>query len=263
MVSTGRGGRDFDEGLGPAQQHLRIQLCGRFTIERDGERIESKLPGRQGRTLLGYLIMNDDHPTGRDELADAIWGAEGAGVGDALSPLVSKLRKALGPERIEGRSEIRFVEDDGTFVDAKQAIEALHVAESSAESKDWARVWSTAHSAYHIAKRPFMLGMEAPWIDEWRRRFGAIKDRGLTLFAESGLGLGATALGPAERAARSVIEASPFNETGYRILMEVLQVRGNRAEALLVYDRLKGLLRDELGVDPSPALQEVYLKLLG
>jgi DNA-binding SARP family transcriptional activator len=51
---------------------------------------------------------------------------------------------------------------------------------------------------------------------------------------------------------RRLIELAPYRETGYRILMEALEQRTNNAEALLVYDRLRVLLRDELGVAPSP-----------
>jgi DNA-binding SARP family transcriptional activator len=45
--------------------------------------------------------------------------------------------------------------------------------------------------------------------------------------------------------------------------MEALERSGNAAEALRVYDRLRILLRDELGVAPSPAVQSVYRRLLG
>ena len=55
----------------------------------------------------------------------------------------------------------------------------------------------------------------------------------------------------------------PYRETGYRILMEALERNGNLAEALLVYDRLRVLLRDELGVAPSQGVQTVYRRLLG
>jgi DNA-binding SARP family transcriptional activator len=44
--------------------------------------------------------------------------------------------------------------------------------------------------------------------------------------------------------------------------MEALERRSNNAEALLVYDRLRVLLRDQLGAAPSPAVQGVYRRLL-
>jgi len=37
---------------------------------------------------------------------------------------------------------------------------------------------------------------------------------------------------------------------------------GNRGEALRVYERLRRLLSDELGVDPSPELRAVHLAVL-
>ena len=68
---------------------------------------------------------------------------------------------------------------------------------------------------------------------------------------------------PGRSCARQLIELAPYRETGHRILIEALERRGNVAEALLAYDRLRVLLRDELGVGPSPALQSVHRRLLG
>lgn len=240
---------------------LRIQLCGRFAVELDEERIEGRLPGGRGRLLLTYLVVNRDRPVARDELEGALWGDD-VPSGDPLSPLVSRLRKAVGSDRIEGRSELRWRDGDGDFVDADWSIDALHRAEACAAERQWPRVWSLGHNAYHIAKRPFLVGHEGEWIEEWRRRLDSVAVRGLELFAMAGLGLGTTALGPAERSARALTETAPYRETGHRILMEVLAVQGNKAEALLVYERLRRLLREELGVDPSPAVQEVYARLL-
>jgi DNA-binding SARP family transcriptional activator len=55
---------------------------------------------------------------------------------------------------------------------------------------------------------------------------------------------------------------APFRESGYRLLMEAQAARGNVAEALHVYERLRVLLREELGVAPSPAVQAVHRRLL-
>ena len=70
------------------------------------------------------------------------------------------------------------------------------------------------------------------------------------------------ALHTAERAGRALIEASPFHEAGYLHLMRALAARGNVAEALLVHDRLRTSLRDQLGIAPSPRVQELHATLL-
>ena len=87
--------------------------------------------------------------------------------------------------------------------------------------------------------------------------------RGLECFAAARLGLGGPTLPQAADCARQLIELAPFRETGHRILMEALEQSGNVAEALRAYDRLRVMLRDELGVAPSPAVQNVYRRLLG
>ena len=58
-------------------------------------------------------------------------------------------------------------------------------------------------------------------------------------------------------------ELAPYRESGHRILMEALERRGNVAEALRAYERLRVLLREEeLGVAPSPTVQAVHRRLL-
>ena len=53
--------------------------------------------------------------------------------------------------------------------------------------------------------------------------------------------------------------AHVLDAMGYtRILIETLERRGNPAEALRAYERLRVLLRDELGIAPSPTLQAVH-----
>ena len=45
--------------------------------------------------------------------------------------------------------------------------------------------------------------------------------------------------------------------------MEALERRGNPAEALRAYERLRTLLHEELGAAPSPTVQAVHRRLLG
>ena len=54
----------------------RIQLCGRFVADIDGARIEDALPGRIGRVLFAYLVLNRGRPLPRDTLvmaAKSLW----------------------------------------------------------------------------------------------------------------------------------------------------------------------------------------------
>jgi DNA-binding SARP family transcriptional activator len=241
----------------------RIQLCGRFVVEIDGSRIEDRLPGRRRRVLFAYLVLNRGRPLSRDELLMAGWGADTPmTAGNALSVLLSKLRHGLGADRLRGRTEIELLLPQATFVDVEAAMEGAHRAESCIAEERWAQAWGPAGIAYHVATRPFLTGLEAPWIDQWRRRLEEVRLRGLECYAAASLGLGGPAVAQAEERARMLTELAPYRESGHRLLMEALERRGNVAEALRAYERLRVLLREELGIAPSPTVQAVHRRLL-
>jgi DNA-binding SARP family transcriptional activator len=242
----------------------RIQLCGRLVVRLDGQRVEDSLPGALGLLLFAYLVLNRRRRIERDELLIAVYGEEATpGHNPRLSVLLSRLRRVLGPELLVGRAQIELLLPANAFVDVEAALEALHRAESHVANGEWAEAWGPSGIAYHVASRPLLKSHDRPWLDDWRRRLDDVRVRGLECFAAARLGLGGPTLPQAADCARQLIELAPFRESGHRILMEALERSGNVAEALRAYDRLRIMLRDELGVAPSPAVQNVYRRLLG
>jgi DNA-binding SARP family transcriptional activator len=242
----------------------RIQLCGRLVAEIEGRRIEDDLPGAQGRVLFAYLVASRRRPSGRSELVEVLWPeAVPTDPETALSALLSKLRRTLGATRLEGRSSVHLRLPAETWVDLEAATEAIHRAESAIAQEEWADAWGPGRVAQHIAGRRFLAGEEGAWIDEVRAQLQAIYVRSLEVTAQAALGIGGAELDTAERSARSLIACSPYRESGYRFLMEVLDRRGNTAEALTVYEDLRVRLREELGAAPGSVTQAVYRRLLG
>ena len=236
----------------------RIQLCGRLVARIEGRRVETELPGRQGRLAFAFLAVNRYRPVPRDELADALWDEPAAS--DRLSPLLSKLRSVVP---LDGRGEVRLVLPGAASIDLEAASEGLHRAESAVAQSDFAGAWSPGRVAQHVASREFLAGEDAPWIAEQRRRLEEILVRSLELVGRACVEIGGGELDTAERAARRLIVRAPYRESGHRLLMETLAARGNAAEALLVYDALRCRLRDELGAAPSAPTQELHRRLLG
>jgi SARP family transcriptional regulator, regulator of embCAB operon len=242
----------------------RIQLCGRLVVELGARRVEDALPGAKGRLLFAYLVLNRDRRMRREELLKAVYGDDASPEQhSSLSVLLSKLRSVIGRELLAGRSQLELVLPRDAFIDVEAAQEALHRAESHVAAGEWAESWGPAGIAYHVARRTLLEGDDSPWLEEWRRRLEDVHLRGLECFAEARLALGGPTLAQAEDCARRLIELAPYRETGHRILMEALERRGNVAEALRAYDRLRVLLREELGVAPSPAIQSIHRRLLG
>ena len=249
----------MNEVAGPT----RVQLCGTFAVEMAGQRLDPMLPGRQGRLLFGYLAVSRPQRVSRDALVDALWGdSPPSAAAAALSVLISKVRAAVGPEVLRGRTELSLILPEPAHVDVETAASAVHAAESAVARQDWRRAWMVALTAQFIARRPFLPESDAAWVESWRNRLSETYARALECYATACLELGGAELPGAERAARELLEVAPLRETGHVLLMRALAVRGNVAEALAVYERLRVLLREELGVDPCRAVQDTYADLL-
>jgi SARP family transcriptional regulator, regulator of embCAB operon len=251
----------IEEGEQPPS--TRIQLCGRFVARIRGERIEDRLPGRQGRLLLAYLAARPHRDATRDELIEALWPrALPSAPNMALSALISKLRRLLGEGSLEGRSELHLELGPRAFVDVQAARHAVHEAESLIAARRWWEAYPGAVTGGAIARREYMRGEEAPWISEVRGEMADVCVRAIECNVRICLAVAGPELPTAERLARDLTARAPFRESGYCLLMRAMERRGNVAEAIRVYERLRSRLRDELGTAPSAEAQELHARLL-
>ena len=125
-----------------------------------------------------------------------------------------------------------------------------------------AEAWGPARVALHTATRGFLPNEDTPWANAQRDALEELCLRAHECVAKAGIGLGGAELDSTERSARALISLSPYRESGYRLLIEVLALRENTAEALQVYEGLRQRLREELGAAPSRATQELHRQLL-
>lgn len=240
---------------------MRIWLCGDLRLEAGEERLERRLTRRQARGLLAFLVINRRQPMRREQLLAKLWpeGVEGQHAG-ALRVLLSDLRKALGADALSGRTQLQLTLPDDAWIDVEAAAQALAAARRATELEDWETAAAEAESAWSLTREPLLAGESAAWIEEPRRELEDAALQALELLARAERNRGRNH--ESEQAARLLVERAPFREAGHALLMEAIAAQGNVAEALLVYERLRELLRDELGTGPSPTLSELHGQLL-
>lgn len=242
---------------------IRVQLCGHFVVRIDGERVEDRMPGRQGRRLFAFLAARPHRTATRDELIEAMWRDDLPSAPDmALSALMSKLRRLLGPGSLEGRSEIRLDLTRQAFVDLQAARHAVHDAESLTTAGRWWDAYPGAVIAGAIARREFMRGEDAPWISEVRQEMADVCVRAIDCNVRICLAVEGPELPTAARLARELIARAPFRESGYCLLMRALERHGDVAEAIRVYGSLRTRLGEELGAAPSAQARALHERLL-
>jgi DNA-binding SARP family transcriptional activator len=228
---------------------------------------ESELPGRQGRLLFAYLVCADGRPVPRDALVDLLWPEKAPHAVDAgIAALVSKLRSLLGragdsaPSIGGGLGYYQLQLPAETWVDLLYAAELVEQAEGAMRRHERDKAWDAAFLAAVILRRPFLADERGAWVDRRREEMRADLVRALEVMCDAWLARGEHA--KATLCAVELVELEPFRETSYQRLMRAHADAGNRAEALRVYDRCRRLLADELGVDPSPPTEAVYLEIL-
>lgn len=240
----------------------RVELCGRVVVRLGGRRCDPGL-SPQARTLLVHLALRR-HPATRDELIEALWptGPPPAPAA-ALSALLSRLRRALGADRIEGRSELELSLPAGCWVDVEAALERVEYGRSEIERGEWHPAYAHAGVAWGITSRSLLPWHDAPWVDEWRRTLEEVNLRALEYLAAGSIGIGGSELEHGVRLAREGVARAPLRERFHLLLMQGLAAAGSRAEALAVYEALRRTLRDELGAAPGREARALHASILG
>ncbi|MHB8464532.1 MAG: BTAD domain-containing putative transcriptional regulator, partial [Acidimicrobiales bacterium] len=248
---------------------MRLFLCGGVGVEADGRRLpEALFAGRQGRLMLAYLVCERHRSVPREELAELLWGERLPSSWSAsLSAVVSKLRKMLteagldGPAALPsafGSYRLHLAED--SWVDWEVAGAALERAEQAVRDGHAEVALTAARDVEDIARRGFLTD-DCAWVDAQRERLRDMRVRATQARAEAHLLAGEQRR--AIEVAREALGLDEFREASFRLMMRALAAAGERGEALRVWERCRTLMVEELGADPAPETEAVYLSILG
>ena len=231
---------------------------------------ERQFRGKQGRLAFVYLVCERARTVPREELAAVLWPQESPPAWDAaLSALVSRVRGLLASDILRGRDvslsrgfgQYQILLPSDTWIDLEAGASAIDEAEGRLRAGDPGGILGPATVAAAIAERPLLSGVDGEWVESKRRRLERQLLRALDCLSHMWLSTGEP-VHAVETASRAVT-LDPFRESSHQLLMRSLVATGNRAEAVRAYQRLRSVLSSELGTDPSPETEAVYLEILG
>lgn len=216
------------------------------------------LGGQKQRALLGLLLMRAGEVVATDRLVDELWGEHPPKTATtSLQNLVSQIRKLLGPEVLVTKPPGYVLQVDAGSVDLGRfewlvaSARGAEPAERAAKLREGLALWRgppLADLAFETFAQTEIRRLEEVRLD-------AVEER---IDADLELGEGPVLVAELE----ALVEQYPLRERLRGGLMLALYRSGRQAEALDAYHEARRALSDELGIDPSPALQQVYASIL-
>jgi DNA-binding SARP family transcriptional activator len=217
------------------------------------------LGGPRQRALLALLLTRANEVVSTDRLIDDLWGAHTPSTAaNTLQYHVSQLRKALAPAEVIVTQEpgylIQIGPDELDLLRFERLVEEARGASAEVAARllrDALGLWRGPALA-DVANEPFadaeILRLEELRLDALERR----------VEADLALGRYVELVGELE----VLVREHPLHERLRGQLMLALYGSGRQADALDVYRQTRHLLINELGVEPSPSLQEIERAIL-
>jgi DNA-binding SARP family transcriptional activator len=239
---------------------LEFRVLGPLEMLVEGRPIE--IVGTRQRALLTILLLRANETVSRDRLIDDLWGERPPETAaNALAALVARLRKALPAEvvltrpagyelRIE-RQALDLHRFEALVDEGSGALSAGDPAQASALLRSALGLWRgppLAEFAYEPFAQPATTRLE-------ELRLVAIENR---IEADLALDRHLDVVGELQ----SLVAEHPLRDRLRGQLMLALYRSGRQAEALEAYRAGRRVFVEELGIEPSHALQELEQAIL-
>jgi DNA-binding SARP family transcriptional activator len=243
---------------------MKFRLLGPVEAwnDHDGARIEVR--GSKMRTVLASLLLSGGRVVSDARLIEMLWGEHPPSTTQAqIQTYASRLRGLFGAEvRIErqppgyrlsvspGRFHLDLVEFERLATQGHLALGAGQLTTAVELLRTALTLWqgqALAGVTDHLA------AVEQPRLEE--ARLTVLEDR---IDAELALGEHVTLV----TELTALVAAQPLRERPRAQLMLALVRCGRTADALAAYQDFRGILADELGLDPSAELRELHQSIL-
>jgi DNA-binding SARP family transcriptional activator len=228
---------------------IAARLFGGFEL-RSGDGKELTLSTRKARALLAFLVVESGQWHSREKLAGLLWADS------AQTQARNSLNQAL--------YELRKLEDFSGEPIVEREPERVRIFDGVVDSdvdRFKALLKDDVLEAAKLRTGDLLDGVDLrdqaflDWLTAKRAEYRAALAKALRTLASSTSERTTSDAGL--QAACQLVAIDPLDEPARRQYMQLLAQSGNRAEAIRQYDICADLLKEELGIEPDAATQEV------
>ena len=240
---------------------LHIRLLGDCSLCYDGAPAVTEVNTPRLQSLLAYLLLHRAAPQSRSHVAFQFWpDSTEAQAHSNLRTLLHRLRQALPDadqfisvegQTLQWRQEVPYTLDVAAF---EQAVSRAERTGEEAARR------AALERAIELYGGELLPSCYDDWILPQRERLHQAYVRAMEQLIQ--LLEEEREYDQALRYAQRLLRDDPLHEAGYRRLMRLRALSGDRAGALRVYHDCVTVLQRELGVEPSPATQRAYERVL-
>ena len=267
---------DGFSGEGPDGRltRVRVSLLGPVRARVDGAPVD--LGGTKQRAVFALLAMQPKRVVAMDRLIDDLWHEDPpAQATVTLRAYISRLRRVLEAQRTDGAAVRIRTQPPGWVLDIDPGdVDLIDFHERLARVR--AMLGGDQHDPaaedLHAACEQ-LIGALGLWrgealadlqslgvAREEATRAEDARSAAFELLLETRLQLGQH--DQVVEDARAFVDANPFRERAWAALIVALYRGGRQSDAVTALARLREILLDELGLDPSPLIKDLELQIL-
>ncbi len=245
--------------VGEDRVAVRIGVLGPLSVWRGDQHL--RLPAGRLRVVLAVLALHHGEPVSRDRLIDAVWGGRvPATAATQLQGIVSALRRLLPAGTIATDGSAYRLRVGPVALDLAELQAAVHAARAAARQGRVREAADRYRATLAVWRGEAFEGLDSAYLAAHAVRLHELRVVTVEEWAAIELGLGQPAAVVDVLTTR--LATDPLREPLCRLLMTALYRTGRRAEALATFRTVRAALRDALGVEPSPDLQDLHRRML-
>lgn len=249
---------------------LTIKMLGPVEIVRDVARpfAADAWTTRRARDILCFIASRTHHRTPKDAIIDTFWGeTDLKTVEKNFHPTMSHVRKALNSNQPLKQNFLVYRDGDYQLnpefsyrIDTEDFDRLISDGEAARRERSFERCIDCYERAVALYRGEFMQGSYEPWVDEqrsyYREQYLRMLESLASVAEKKQEWLRAMDL------AQRILHEDPFREDIHCLVMRSQAAVGNRVAVKEQYETLRGLLREELGVEPAMQTQKAYRDLV-